>query len=112
MWEVALNAGYNIRLHVFGKVLEREIGFFEGRSGLSPGDIAHRITAEASHVSDTIYALLNTIVPGILQLSAIASQMLVISPLLSLVSAMHISVKGYVRYPRRHIFALLISPPT
>lgn len=59
LWEVALNAGYNIRLHVFGKVLEREIGFFEGRSGLSPGDIAHRITAEASHVSDTIYALLN-----------------------------------------------------
>lgn len=88
MWEAALNAGYRIRLHVFVRVLGREIGFFEGRSGVSPGDISYRITAEASHVSDTVYALLNTIVPSMLQLSAIATQMLVISPLLSLISAM------------------------
>lgn len=63
-------------------------GFFEGGGAVSSGDVAYRITAEAADVADTLYALLNTIVPSALQLSAMASQMLVISPALSLISAM------------------------
>ncbi|KAL6550117.1 hypothetical protein OROMI_020605 [Orobanche minor] len=45
-----------------------------------PRDITHRITAEAEDVADTVYNLLN--------LSAMATQMLVISHILSLVSAL------------------------
>ncbi|CAK7341847.1 unnamed protein product [Dovyalis caffra] len=88
LWEAALNASYKIRLFVFEKVLERELGFFEGGGAVSSGDIAYRITAEAADVADSLYALLNTIVPSALQLSAMASRMLVISPVLSLISAM------------------------
>ncbi|KAG2279222.1 hypothetical protein Bca52824_050442 [Brassica carinata] len=68
--------------------LERELEFFEGGNGISSGDIAYRITAEASEVSDTIYALLNTVVPSAFQISAMATHMVVASPLLTLVSAM------------------------
>lgn len=59
LWEAAVNACYKIRVHVFERVLQRELGFFEGGSGLSTGDIAYRITAEAADVADTLYALLN-----------------------------------------------------
>lgn len=88
LWEAALNASYKIRVFVFERVLERELGFFEGGGAVSSGDVAYRITAEAADVADTLYALLNTIVPSALQLSAMASRMLVISPALSLISAM------------------------
>ncbi|XP_030443609.1 LOW QUALITY PROTEIN: ABC transporter B family member 29, chloroplastic [Syzygium oleosum] len=87
LWDAALNAVYRVRVDVFERVLERDLGFFEGGVGVSAGDIAYRITAEASDVADTIHALLNTIVPSTLQLSAMAMQMLTISPALSLVSA-------------------------
>ncbi|KAG8648685.1 hypothetical protein MANES_08G026400v8 [Manihot esculenta] len=96
LWEAAVNACYKIRVHVFERVLQRELGFFEGGSGLSTGDIAYRITAEAADVADTLYALLNTIVPSALQLSAMATQMLAISPLLSLISAMVIPCMALV----------------
>lgn len=59
LWEASLNSVYKIRVFAYRRVLERELEFFEGGSGISSGDIAHRITAEASEVSDTIYALLN-----------------------------------------------------
>lgn len=59
LWEAALNSVYKIRVFAYRRVLERELEFFEGGSGISSGDIAYRITAEASEVSDTIYALLN-----------------------------------------------------
>lgn len=59
LWDATLNAVYRIRLDVFQKVLERDMGFFEGRGGVSAGDIAYRITAEASDVADTVYSLLN-----------------------------------------------------
>lgn len=59
LWEAALCAACGIRVHVFGKVLERDLGFFEGGRGLSSGDVAYRITAEASDVADTVYAVLN-----------------------------------------------------
>ncbi|KAF9680868.1 hypothetical protein SADUNF_Sadunf06G0166400 [Salix dunnii] len=88
LWEAALNASYKIRVFVFERVLERELAFFEGGGAVSSGDVAYRITAEAADVADTVYALLNTIVPSALQLSAMASRMLVISPVLSLISAM------------------------
>ncbi|KHN46016.1 ABC transporter B family member 29, chloroplastic, partial [Glycine soja] len=74
LWEAALGAVYDLRLH-----------FFEG---VSAGDVAYRITAEASDLAVTLYTLLNTIVPSTLQLSAMMMQMLVISPTLSLISAM------------------------
>uniref|UniRef100_A0A6N2MSE2 ABC transporter domain-containing protein n=1 Tax=Salix viminalis TaxID=40686 RepID=A0A6N2MSE2_SALVM len=88
LWEAALNASYKIRVFVFERVLERELAFFEGGGAVSSGDVAYRITAEAADVADTVYALLNTIVPSALQLSAMASRMLVISPILSLIAAM------------------------
>lgn len=63
LWEAAFNSAYKIRADVFEKVLERDLGFFEGgdHHGVysSPGDISHRITSEASDVADTVFALLN-----------------------------------------------------
>ncbi|XP_007027773.2 PREDICTED: ABC transporter B family member 29, chloroplastic isoform X2 [Theobroma cacao] len=96
LWEAALRVVYQMRVFVFEKVLERELGFFEGGNAVSPGDIAYRITAEASDVADIVFALLNTIVPNILQLFAMATQMLVISPSLSLISAMVIPCMAFV----------------
>ncbi|KAM7265019.1 hypothetical protein ACFE04_002702 [Oxalis oulophora] len=83
LWNAALNVVTEIRVDVFSKVLERELGFFEGGAAISAGDIAYRLTAEASDLAETIYALLNAIVPNFLQLTAMAAQMLVISPVLS-----------------------------
>lgn len=88
LWEAALNCSYKIRVYVFDKVLQRDLGFFESGNGISPGDVAYRITAEAENVADTVHSLLNTVVPSALQLSAMASQMLIISPQLSLISAL------------------------
>ncbi|KAG6433913.1 hypothetical protein SASPL_105532 [Salvia splendens] len=85
LWDAALNCAYNIRVHVFDRVLQRDLGFFEGGNGILPGDVAYRITAEAEDVADTGHSLLNTIVPSVLQLSAMATQMLTISPQLSLI---------------------------
>ncbi|XP_059668709.1 ABC transporter B family member 29, chloroplastic isoform X2 [Cornus florida] len=88
LWDAALNSVYKVRVHVFERVLQRDLGFFEAGNGVSSGDIAYRITAEALDVADTVYAILNTIIPSTLQLSAMATQMLVISPSLSLISAL------------------------
>ncbi|KAL4587592.1 hypothetical protein LXL04_000464 [Taraxacum kok-saghyz] len=96
LWEASLRSVYKMRVCVFERVLQRNLGFFEGGSGKSVGDIAYRITAEASDVADTIYALLNTVVPSSLQLLAMATQMLSISPVLSLVSAMVIPLMVFV----------------
>lgn len=96
LWEASLRSVYKMRVFVFERVLQRDLGFFEGSSGKSVGDVAYRITAEASDVADTIYALLNTIVPSSLQLLAMGTQMLVISPVLSLVSAMVIPLMVFV----------------
>eukprot|EP00268_Persea_americana_P019638 TRINITY_DN2009_c0_g1_i11.p1 TRINITY_DN2009_c0_g1~~TRINITY_DN2009_c0_g1_i11.p1 ORF type:complete len:597 (-),score=90.90 TRINITY_DN2009_c0_g1_i11:1220-3010(-) len=96
LWEAALNSACRIRAHVFDRVLKRDLGFFEGSGVVSTGDIAYRITAEAADVADTVYALLNTIVPNTLQLFAMATQMLVISPALSLISAMLIPCMSLV----------------
>ncbi|XP_051131725.1 ABC transporter B family member 29, chloroplastic [Andrographis paniculata] len=92
LWDAALNCVYRIRFHVFARVLQRDLGFFEGENGISPGDISYRITAEAEDIGDTVYSLLNTIVPSTLQLSAMATQMLIISPSLSMISALVIPV--------------------
>ncbi|GJY65632.1 ABC transporter B family member 29, chloroplastic, partial [Tanacetum coccineum] len=59
LWEASLRAVYKMRVSVFEKVLKRELGFFEGGKGSSVGDVAYRITAEASDVADTVYAVLN-----------------------------------------------------
>ncbi|XP_027767586.1 ABC transporter B family member 29, chloroplastic isoform X3 [Solanum pennellii] len=96
LWEAALNCVYKMRICVFHKVLQRDLGFFEGEKGIAAGDVAYRITAEASDVADTVYSLLNTIVPSSLQLSAMAVQMLVINPVLSLLSALVIPLMGFV----------------
>ncbi|KAL0309513.1 UNVERIFIED_CONTAM: ABC transporter B family member 29, chloroplastic [Sesamum radiatum] len=82
LWEAALNCVYKVRVFVFNRVLQRDLGFFEGEKGILPGDVAYRITAEAEDIADA------TIVPSTLQLSAMATQMLVISPVLSLISAL------------------------
>lgn len=59
LWDAASNSVYKIRVYVFERVLQRDLGYFEGGDGISAGDIAYRITAEASDVADTVYALLN-----------------------------------------------------
>ncbi|XP_058107214.1 ABC transporter B family member 29, chloroplastic isoform X4 [Magnolia sinica] len=86
LWEAALNSACRIRVYVFERVLKRDLWFFEGE--VSTGDVAYRITAEAADVADTVYALLTTIVPNFLQLFAVATQMLVTSPVLSMISAL------------------------
>ncbi|KAL4183101.1 hypothetical protein AMTRI_Chr11g153480 [Amborella trichopoda] len=88
LWEAALNASYEIRVDVFERVLQRELGFFEGTSGAFSGDISYRITAEASDIADTIYALIYTIVPYTLQLFAMSFQMVAISPVLYLITSL------------------------
>ncbi|KAH6802768.1 ABC2-like protein 12 [Perilla frutescens var. frutescens] len=88
LWDAALNCAYKIRVYVFDRVLQRDLGFFESGNGISPGDVAYRITAEAEDVADTVQSLLNIIVPSALQLSAMAAQMLIVSPQLSLISAL------------------------
>ncbi|KAM1196926.1 hypothetical protein ACFX2I_008592 [Malus domestica] len=96
LWDAALSAVYRVRAEVFEKFLGSDLGFFEGSGGVSSGDVAYRITAEAADVADTVYALLNTIVPSALQLLAMAAQMLSISPLLSLISALVIPCMALV----------------
>ncbi|KAL3536100.1 hypothetical protein ACH5RR_004561 [Cinchona calisaya] len=96
LWEAALNSVYDIRVLVYRRVLQRDLGFFEGENGVSAGDIAYRTTAEASDIADTVYYLLNTIVPSTLQLLAMGTQMLFISPVLSLISALVIPVMGLI----------------
>lgn len=59
LWEAALKAAYRVRVHVWEKVLERDLGFFEGAGAKQTGDVAYRITAEASDVADSVYAVLN-----------------------------------------------------
>ncbi|KAB2087108.1 hypothetical protein ES319_A04G080000v1 [Gossypium barbadense] len=59
LWEASLRTVCQMRVFVFETVLEKELGFFEGNDGVSSGDIAYRITAEASDVADTLFALLN-----------------------------------------------------
>ncbi|KAK6147212.1 hypothetical protein DH2020_018124 [Rehmannia glutinosa] len=88
LWKAALSCVYKVRVYVFNRVLQRDLGFFESEKGILPGDVAYRITAEAEDIADTVYSLLNTIVPSTLQLSAMATQMLIISHVLSLISAL------------------------
>lgn len=59
LWEASLVGVHELRVDVFEKVLQRDLAFFEGGSGVLAGDIACRITAEANDVADTVYALLN-----------------------------------------------------
>uniref|UniRef100_A0A0D9W4P1 ABC transporter domain-containing protein n=1 Tax=Leersia perrieri TaxID=77586 RepID=A0A0D9W4P1_9ORYZ len=87
LWEAALRAAGRLRERAFEGVLARDLAFFEGRGGLSAGDIAHRINDEADDVADAVYSVLNTIVPTSLQLIAMSHQMVTINPLLSMVAA-------------------------
>lgn len=64
LWEAALNCVYKIRLFVYQSVLQRDLSFFESENGVSAGDIAYRITAEASDVADTLYSMLNVSFPS------------------------------------------------
>uniref|UniRef100_A0A0E0KQB7 ABC transporter domain-containing protein n=1 Tax=Oryza punctata TaxID=4537 RepID=A0A0E0KQB7_ORYPU len=87
LWEAALRAAARLRERAFEGVLARDLAFFDGRGGLSAGDIAHRITDEADDVADAVYSVLNIIVPTSLQLIAMGHQMVIINPLLSMVAA-------------------------
>ncbi|KAI4370176.1 hypothetical protein MLD38_018551 [Melastoma candidum] len=98
LWDAALNAVCEIRVRVYRRVLERDLGFFEGRDrgGVEFGDVAHRIVAEAEDVADTIYAVLNTVVPTAMQVAALSMQMVAISPSLFVISAAAIPPMGMV----------------
>ncbi|MCO5574392.1 hypothetical protein L7F22_028176 [Adiantum nelumboides] len=58
LWEVALRVTYNIRCHVFERVVQNDTAYFEGRGAATSGDIAYRITAEAQDTGDSVYSLL------------------------------------------------------
>ncbi|MCO5596307.1 hypothetical protein L7F22_050368 [Adiantum nelumboides] len=60
LWEVALRVTYNIRCHVFERVVQNDTAYFEGRGAAISGDIAYRITAEAQDTGDSVYSLLET----------------------------------------------------
>lgn len=59
LWEAALTAVSKLRVDVFRKVLEGDLVFFEGGDAVYAGDIAYRITAEASDVACILYCLLS-----------------------------------------------------
>ncbi|XP_057871543.2 ABC transporter B family member 29, chloroplastic isoform X2 [Cryptomeria japonica] len=84
LWKAALNVSYEIRGHVFERVLNRDMSYFEGAGGALAGDIAYRITAEAEDAADTVYALLHTLVPSTLQLTTMTFRMFFLSPILSM----------------------------
>lgn len=44
---------------MFDRVLEQDMGFFEGNGGIPSGDVANRITTEASDIAETVHDLLN-----------------------------------------------------
>ncbi|KAI5015350.1 hypothetical protein ZWY2020_056740 [Hordeum vulgare] len=96
LWEAALRAVARLRGRAFERLLARDLAFFDGREGMAPGDIAHRITDEADDVADAVYSVLNTIVPTSLQLIAMGTQMVAINPQLSLVAAMVIPCMSIV----------------
>ncbi|KAG0459585.1 hypothetical protein HPP92_022713 [Vanilla planifolia] len=90
LWEAALGTAFRIRAYVFGQVLQRDIRFFEGNAGGHTGDIAHRLTSEASDVADMMHSVLNAMVSNTLQILLMVIQMVMISPRLVLVSAVGI----------------------
>lgn len=59
LWEAATRSLYRLRIHVFDRILQRDLEFFEGKNGLLAGDVAYRMTTEAADVSDALYAILN-----------------------------------------------------
>ncbi|MED6159241.1 hypothetical protein PIB30_040445 [Stylosanthes scabra] len=73
LWDAALKTVYEVRVHVFDRVLEREL------------DVQEALFYHAVF-SFTCYLCVQTIVPSTLQLSAMMAQMIVISPVLSLIS--------------------------
>ncbi|CAL5027622.1 unnamed protein product [Urochloa decumbens] len=87
LWEAALRAAARLRERAFGRLLERDLAFFEGRGGAAAGDVAHRIADEADDVADAVFSVLNTIVPTSLQLITMGIQMVKIDPVLSLLAA-------------------------
>ncbi|KAG6473727.1 ABC transporter B family member 29, chloroplastic-like [Zingiber officinale] len=87
LWEAASRSVYRLRIHVFDRILQRDLEFFEGNNGLLAGDVAYRMTAEAADVSEALYAILNMTVPNTLQFVAMATQMISVSPMLSLLAA-------------------------
>ncbi|CAN6241849.1 unnamed protein product [Urochloa humidicola] len=87
LWEAALRAAGRLRERAFGRLLERDLAFFEGRGGAAAGDVAHRIADEADDVADAVFSVLNTIVPTSLQLITMGIQMVKIDPVLSLLAA-------------------------
>ncbi|KAM5548648.1 hypothetical protein ABKV19_000193, partial [Rosa sericea] len=69
-----------VRVHVWEKVLERDLVLFKGTKAKQTEDVAYRITAKASDVAHTMYAVLNYI-------SVMVVKIVVISRILSGISA-------------------------
>jgi ABC-type multidrug transport system fused ATPase/permease subunit len=60
LWEAALKITYQLRAHVYARVLKRDMDYFEGgEGGAAAGDVAFRLTAEAEDVGDTVHSLLH-----------------------------------------------------
>lgn len=96
LWEVALKVTYNIRCYVFERVAQNDAAYFEGRGAAASGDIAYRITAEAQDTGDSVYCLLETLIPSALQLVAMSTRMVLLSPLLSVVTVLVIPCMSIV----------------
>ncbi|KAL2645482.1 hypothetical protein R1flu_013069 [Riccia fluitans] len=96
LWESALNITFSVRSHVFKRVLDREMSFFEGQRAAAAGDLAFRITSEAEDMGDTIFSLLQMMVPSALQLVAMATRMITLNPILALATFSVVPCMGIV----------------
>ncbi|RWW82805.1 hypothetical protein BHE74_00008699 [Ensete ventricosum] len=67
--EAATRSVWRLRVHVFDRVLQRDMAFFEGKDAILAGDVAYRMTAEAADVSDALHAILN-VLPSMLVVKA------------------------------------------
>ncbi|KAI4310523.1 hypothetical protein MLD38_035496 [Melastoma candidum] len=107
LWNAVLNAVCEITVWVYGRGLERDLCFFEGRDRVEVEfvDVALRIAAEAEDVADTIYAALNTVVPTAMQVAALSTQMVAISPCLLVIStAVSIQMNFYEYHSMKSTF--------
>ena len=56
--KVSSNVTYDVRRHVFNKVIHNYPSYFDSKNQSPSGDIAYRITSEAEDIGDLVYSLL------------------------------------------------------
>mmetsp|Transcript_13034 Transcript_13034/g.41191 ORF Transcript_13034/g.41191 Transcript_13034/m.41191 type:complete len:355 (-) Transcript_13034:38-1102(-) len=85
LWEAAIAVMQRSRDHVFERLQATDVSYFApGGEGAEAGDITYSLTAEAEKGGEMVFALLQRLIPGVLQLVAMLGKMVVISPVLTL----------------------------